>query len=769
MSKPFDYNKFVAEQPDSMISKIVLRDVATYDKQGVTFTDLQRVNFIYGGNGCGKTTLSRLLQIAGQARNEGGIKNGPFKHCAVEWTGVPLKVLVYNKDFREHNLKENIPGVFTLGEASVEAMKEIDDLRQKTTALSQRKQSLAESVENFQRLIRRENEKMYEALWKEFYPFTLQFYKCTEGIETKEQLAKPIFARVNDGSFRKAKALDELKEGYAALFDHDGLRLIDPVAMPDDTLAEMQQLTADAVWQRCIVGSENVPIAKLIKILHLDDWVRQGREALVKSEKLKMKSDVCPFCQQHTVDDALRAQLEEFFDVDYQQNLTVVRSLMKRYKELRSRLASQLAECRSRAHGVVKVELLSAQIDALLGAVDTNLRIMNNKLNNPGMAATFKKADKAIAGLRRQVELANAAIAENNRLAQDVEAARREWENEMWRCLAAKCAAVVLKSMSHIKMREFDLKGKREELDKVQKEIKRLSREIRERQALMASIQPTIDSINNALKSYGFTSFSIKPTKRGNFYQIQRDDGSLATQTLSEGEMTFLTFLYYMQLVKGSVTKSDLNQPKVLVIDDPISSLDSNIMYVVTTMLRQLIKEVRSPKGKDDHGVRQIFVLSHNVFFYKEVSFVNTRANRQKDTYHWILFKNGNKSDLRPFGQENTIRGAYEQLWYDLKEGHERMDSNGLQNVMRRIIETYFVMFGGYDKRRLIPDHFSDNPEELAIVTSLAKWADEGSHSASDDFYMESPQIMNEKYMAVFRQLFVKLGHEAHYNMMMGF
>lgn len=42
MSKPFDYNKFVAEQPDSMISKIVLRDEATYDKQGVTFTDLQR-------------------------------------------------------------------------------------------------------------------------------------------------------------------------------------------------------------------------------------------------------------------------------------------------------------------------------------------------------------------------------------------------------------------------------------------------------------------------------------------------------------------------------------------------------------------------------------------------------------------------------------------------------------------------------------------------------------------------------------------------------
>ena len=46
--------------PHPMIESIVIRDVATYGSEGVAFDDLQLVNFIYGGNGCDKTTLSRV-------------------------------------------------------------------------------------------------------------------------------------------------------------------------------------------------------------------------------------------------------------------------------------------------------------------------------------------------------------------------------------------------------------------------------------------------------------------------------------------------------------------------------------------------------------------------------------------------------------------------------------------------------------------------------------------------------------------------------------
>ena len=44
-----------------MIKKIVIKDVASYDAEGVVLDDLRKVNFIYGGNGTGKTTISRVL------------------------------------------------------------------------------------------------------------------------------------------------------------------------------------------------------------------------------------------------------------------------------------------------------------------------------------------------------------------------------------------------------------------------------------------------------------------------------------------------------------------------------------------------------------------------------------------------------------------------------------------------------------------------------------------------------------------------------------
>ena len=106
-------------------------------------------------------------------------------------------------------------------------------------------------------------------------------------------------------------------------------------------------------------------------------------------------------------------------------------------------------------------------------------------------------------------------------------------------------------------------------------------------------------------------------------------------------------------------------------------------------------------------------------------------------------------------------------LWQEVREAKKGIVKAGLANTMRRIIETYFVENGGYTKRRLIPDGFIEDPEELVIMTSLAKWLDEGSHGVTENLYTEVPQISNEAYLDVFHRFFVKFGHEAHYKMMM--
>ena len=74
-------------------------------------------------------------------------------------------------------------------------------------------------------------------------------------------------------------------------------------------------------------------------------------------------------------------------------------------------------------------------------------------------------------------------------------------------------------------------------------------------------------------------NFEIVPAQEEGFYKIQREDGTIAETTLSEGEITFITFLYYLQLTKGGISEDEVNNERVLVIDDPISSFDSNHLF----------------------------------------------------------------------------------------------------------------------------------------------------------------------------------------------
>ena len=87
-----------------MIKKIVIHDVASYDHEGVIFDNLSKVNFIYGGNGTGKTTISRILEHP---------ENHP--NSRLVWDGKPVNILVYNQDFKQRSLRETMPGVFTIG------------------------------------------------------------------------------------------------------------------------------------------------------------------------------------------------------------------------------------------------------------------------------------------------------------------------------------------------------------------------------------------------------------------------------------------------------------------------------------------------------------------------------------------------------------------------------------------------------------------------------------------------------------------------------
>ena len=104
-----------------MIGEIIIDPpLATY-LSSARLGDLRRINYIFGANGTGKTTISRVI-----AAEQG------HEHCQLVWRGgSELERMVYNRDFVDRNFNQDgpLPGVFTLGENQVEAEREIARLR----------------------------------------------------------------------------------------------------------------------------------------------------------------------------------------------------------------------------------------------------------------------------------------------------------------------------------------------------------------------------------------------------------------------------------------------------------------------------------------------------------------------------------------------------------------------------------------------------------------------------------------------------------------
>lgn len=104
-----------------MLSEIQINTpIATY-MNPARLSDLRRINYIFGANGTGKTTISRVI-----AQEQG------HNQCPLVWHGgIELERLVYNRDFVDRNFNQDGPlqGVFTLGENQVEAEQKIASLQ----------------------------------------------------------------------------------------------------------------------------------------------------------------------------------------------------------------------------------------------------------------------------------------------------------------------------------------------------------------------------------------------------------------------------------------------------------------------------------------------------------------------------------------------------------------------------------------------------------------------------------------------------------------
>jgi wobble nucleotide-excising tRNase len=212
--------------------------------------------------------------------------------------------------------------------------------------------------------------------------------------------------------------------------------------------------------------------------------------------------------------------------------------------------------------------------------------------------------------------------------------------------------------------------------------------------------------------------------------------------------------------VRGSQSQSGTNSNRIVVFEDPVSSLDGEVLFIVSNLIKDLIGEVRA---KERSNLKQIFCMTHNIYFHKEVSFDPDRGREpHKFESFWIIRKKAGASRFVRY-QENPIKTAYEMLWKEIRDPEEEA-SITIHNTMRRILENYFQILGNWKKDDIV-NMFEGVDKQ--VCNSLFSWINDGSHWAQDDLYVSCDVETIERYHRVFREVFIKTNNEGHYNMMM--
>lgn len=348
----------------------------------------------------------------------------------------------------------------------------------------------------------------------------------------------------------------------------------------------------------------------------------------------------------------------------------------------------------------------------------------------------------------------------HNKMVSNLAGERTKLTNQVWAFLAHVEIAATFKEYTSDKLGpEKAITTLRAQIAKARGEISQKETDIQRLEKSVTSIRPTVTDINKLLQGFGFRNFFIEATSAGR-YRLRRADGSNAKETLSEGERSFIAFLYFYHLLKGSNSESGMTKDRVVVFDDPVSSLDSDVLFIVSSLIKQTLQEVRSQRRL----VKQVFVFTHNVYFHKEITFDPDRDGakaRNHETF-WTIRKLNGLSTVRRH-PTNPIKTSYELLWSELREPN--LANQTIQNTMRRILENYFRILGGINFDDIIRRF---DGEDKFICRALLSWVHDGSHSVADDVFHTLDEATMERYLAVFQQVFVRMGHANHYNMMMG-
>lgn len=348
----------------------------------------------------------------------------------------------------------------------------------------------------------------------------------------------------------------------------------------------------------------------MIKKLGNSDWVRQGRPFYDANGR------VCPFCQQQTTD-AFAQSLNEYFDELFLIDSKAVTDLADNYSTDAVRLQQQLTAILASPNKFLDVEQLKIEKELLDSKIVINMQRLAAKKTEPSRVVELEPHGNVNAAISTLISAANKLTKEHNAMVANLSSERSTLTAQIWKFVLEELKVDLAAYATKRAALDKAIAGLTSQISSANSERAKKTTEMRALEKTTTSVQPTVDAINALLRAFGFHGFSLSKAAKGTSYKMVRGDGSDAKATLSEGERSFVTFLYFYHLLKGSDSDSGMTTDRIVVFDDPVSSFDSDILFIVGSLIKGLLEEVRTGAGQ----IKQVFILTHNVYFHKEVTF----------------------------------------------------------------------------------------------------------------------------------------------------
>ena len=638
--------------------------------------EFSKYNLFYGWNGSGKTSFSRILRSfeLGQGFFGNPEKPAEFEFKLDDGTAISHNNLsnfkhirVFNKDFIDNTVFcDNGPkSIFFLGKESKEDKEKITKAEIDLGLLkndSKAKEILFnKAIENKSRALTDNARDIKSAL-------------TTPRNDNYRNYEKPNLEEAIKNNLEKLNKAESLKlsEERITVIKKSIVQTsnpkIDILSLPSLDILNLEKEIIDILAKTVV--------SKVIEKLKEDEvigkWVEKGLE--IHKDKVL---DVCAFCNQKMPLTRIK-DLENHFNDEYQKALRTVRDLKNMCN---SRRVSFVFPESSNLYDDLATEYISEKkkaenaITEFHKVLDSLISILEQKERNlfsqPILSETGSIDFNAFSKI-------NEVIERHNQKTDNFESQIDKDKGDLELHYIAEFMSTYNEMVAECDSSQQDHLVLSIAVQKKEKEIKKLKEDL-------ISHHIPVQQINKDLEQFlGWNDIQLKALDTKDGYQIIRN-GEVA-KNLSEGEKTALAIVYFLAKIKED--GFDLKN-SVVVIDDPVSSLDSNSIFQAFSFIKESIKEAG-----------QIFILTHHFDFFRQVKNWFSHCKKNERDYFMTVCRVESGIRKSAILEIDKLLIKYESEYHFLfsvlynfseEKKYELQELYPIPNVARKFLESFLA------------------------------------------------------------------------------